>query len=96
MLGTTTAYIIMIAEIMLAGVFGVAAGLVTCALLPRPWGLRAIGIDATFAMLVAIVVGYVVAERDMARGVWESNLWPVWTVAALSVVPLHMFRPKSR
>src|SRR5579862_982579 len=62
MIGERGAEIVIIAEIIFAGILGIVAGVATCLLLRRGWAAKAIALDAVLAMVVAIIVGYVLAQ----------------------------------
>ncbi len=91
MIGTTGAAILVIANIILARVLGICAGGVTCAVLRRLWSFKAVGIDAVFAMVVAVTAAYVLTTINVSRGdVLHSVVAEVWVIAALSVVARHL------
>lgn len=92
MIGTTGATLLFIADIVFATLLGIGAGGLTCLVLRRPWGLKAALIDAVLAAVVTVIAAYVVSAIDNARGVWESRVTLVLSIAAGSVVLRHLLR----
>lgn len=96
MVGAKVGTAIAIANIILAGVVGIFAGGITCAILRRPWGLKTAGLDAGLAIIVAVITGFVLAEVSMSRGVWLPTVEPAWAVAGVSVIVRNVLRRSSR
>ena len=90
MIGTTGATVLFIVNFVLAGILGIAAGGLTGLIQRRPWGLKAVGIDAVLAIVVAIIAVYVLTAIEVSRGIWGSIVAPVWAIAVLSVVGRHL------
>ena len=86
MIGTNSGMILAIVNLAIAGVLGSAAGGLLSAILRRPWGLKAIGIDAFLAIVTAIVGVYVLTHIVNGPHTWVSIVAPVWIIAVLSVV----------
>ena len=92
MIGTSGATVLFVVNVLFASVLGVGAGGVTCFVLRRPWGLKAVVIDAVLAAVVAVVAAYVVSAIEISRGVWGSRVTLVLAIAAGSVVVRHVVR----
>jgi hypothetical protein len=92
MVGTTGGAVLLIVNIVFAGLLGVGAGSLTSLLLHRPWGLKAALLDAILAVVVGVVAAYVVLTMDNARGVPQSRVGLVLAIAAASVVVMHLMR----
>jgi hypothetical protein len=61
-------------------------------ILRQPWSLKTIGIDAVLAMIAAVIAGYILVNIEVSRGIWDSVMWPVWVIAAASVIAMHLLR----
>jgi len=96
MIGTTGGALLLIATIVFAGVLGIGAGGILCAVLRRPWNLKIVGIDAVLASTVAIIAAFILAEIEVSRGVWGSVVGPVWAIAVFSVIARHLLRRFSQ
>jgi hypothetical protein len=96
MIGTTGATVLFLINVLFAGVLGIGAGGLTCLVRRRSWGLKAALIDAVLAAVVAVVAAYVIAAIESARGVWESRIVLILTIAVASVVVRHLIRPRLR
>jgi hypothetical protein len=96
MIGTTGATVLLIINIVLAGVLGIVTGGLMCLVLRQPWGLRTILLDAVVAAGVGFVAAYVLASIAAARGVWGSVVGLVLGIAAASVIVLHIVRLSLR
>lgn len=96
MIGTTGATVLLVINIVLASLVGVAAGGLACLALRRAWGPKTAVIDGVLAAAVAIVSAYVVASIDDARGVWDSRVGLVLAIAAASAAVRHLVQPAFR
>ena len=92
MIGTSGAAVLLLVNVIFAGVLGIVTGGLASLVLRRPWGLKAAIIDAVLAVVVAVIAAYVVSAIDDARGVLESRVGLVLAIAAGSVVLRHLFR----
>jgi len=92
MIGTSGATILLLVNVIFAGVLGIGAGGLTCLVLRRPWSLKAALLDAVLAVVVAVIAAYAVSAIDNARGVLESRVGLVLAIAAASVVVRHLMR----
>lgn len=92
MVGTTGGAVLLIVNIIFAGVLGIGVGGITCLVLRRPWGFKTSLIDAVLAVAVAVIAANVVSAIDNARGVFESRVGLVLAIAAISVVVEHLLR----
>lgn len=90
MLGTAGASIILIVNLAIAGMLGVAAGSLLSGILGQHWTLRAVGIDAVLAIVTAIAAAFILTYLVLPRDVWVSIVMPVWSIAVLSVVFRHL------
>jgi hypothetical protein len=96
MIGTTGATVLFSLNVLFAGVLGIGAGGLMSLALRRSWGLKEALIDAVLAAVVAVVAAYVVAAIESARGVWESRIVLILTIAVASVVVRHLIRLRLR
>ncbi len=92
MIGTTSATVLFVINVLFAGVLGIGAGGFTCLVLRRPWGIKTVLIDAALAAAVAVVAAYVIAAIEAARGVWGSRVTLILIIAVASVVARHLLR----
>jgi hypothetical protein len=92
MIGTSGATVLLLVNVVFAGVLGIGAGGLTCFALHRPWSLKAALLEAVLAVVVAVIAAYAVSAIDNARGVLESRVGLVLAIAAASVVVRHLMR----
>lgn len=92
MIGTTSATVLFLVNVILAGVLGICAGGLICLVLRRPWSLKAALVDAVLAAVVAVISAYVVSAIDNTRGVLGSRVGLILAIAAASVVMKHLMR----
>src|SRR5581483_4174754 len=85
MLGTQAATVLTILTAILAGALGVAIGGVTCAVLRRPWGTKAAGIDAVLAMTALLITAMVIMELHLGLNKLPSGVVFTCLVAACSI-----------
>jgi adhesin HecA-like repeat protein len=90
MIGTTGAAVLLVLNIIFAGILGICAGGLTCVVLRRSWSFKAALIDAVTAAGVAIIVAYAVSAIDNARGVLESRTGLVLSAGVVSIVLRHL------
>jgi hypothetical protein len=92
MIGTTSATVLFLLNVLFASVLGVGAGGITCLVLRRPWGVKDFLIDAALAAVVAVIAAYVVSAVEATRGIWESRVALILAIAVASVVVRHLIR----
>lgn len=96
MIGTTGATVLFLINVLVACVLGLGAGGLMCLALRRSWGLKEALIDAVLAAVVAVTAAYLIAAIESARGVWESRVALILSIAVASVVVRHLIRLKLR
>lgn len=89
-IGVTGAIVLAIENVIFAGVLGIAAGGVTCAVLRRSWSVKSAVVDALLAILVAGVAGYVLTVILSRFDVYPSLVLPIWGAAIVSVIGRHL------
>ncbi len=94
MVGTKSAAVLVVINVLFASILGIGAGGLTCLMLRRHWALRTALTDAGVAGLVSIVAAYAVSVVDTYRGVWQSRVKLMLLIAALSVIGRHVLRPR--
>jgi hypothetical protein len=92
MVPTSAATAMFLMYVFFAAVLGIGVGGFACLLLRQSWGFKTTLIDAVLAAAVVIIAAYLVSAIDNARGVWESRIGLVLTLAAASVLLRHVFR----
>jgi hypothetical protein len=96
MIGTTIAAVLFSINVLFAALLGIAAGGLTSLALRRSWGLKEVLLDALLAAVVSVVAAYLVAAIESARGVWESHVALILTIAVASVIVRQFIRPGLR
>ncbi len=96
MIGTTGATVLMIANLIVATVLGMAAGGLACLILRTPWGLKIAVVDAAVAAATAIVSAFVITSIDAALGISQSRVALLMVVAVASVIVRHLLRRTLR
>jgi hypothetical protein len=96
MIGTEGAAILVLVNLIFAGVLGIAAGGLTSLVLWRPWGLKVAVVDGVLASVVAVISAYVITAIDVARGVLQSRVTLILTLAVVSVVLWHLLQRTVR
>jgi hypothetical protein len=96
MIGTRGAAVLLLVNIIFAGVLGLGAGGLMCLVLRRPWRVKVALIDAVLGAVAAVIAAYVVSSIDNARGVLDSRVGLVLVIAACSVVLRHLLSPGLR
>ena len=96
MIGTTIAAVLFSINVLFAALLGIATGGLTSFALRRSWGLKEGLIDALLAAVVSVVAAYLVAAIESARGVWESHVALILTIAVAVVVARQFIRPGRR
>lgn len=92
MIGTSGVTVLFSINVLFACVLGMGASGLTCLVLRLPWGLKDILVDAVLAAVVAVIAAYAISAIDSARGVWESRVTLILTIAVGSVVVRHVIR----
>jgi hypothetical protein len=91
MIGTVTAAVIVLVNLVLAGVLGIGAGGLTCFVLRRRWSVKTAFVDGGFAFVVAFISAHVLSTILARLGIWwTSVVRPVLAIAAASVVARHL------
>lgn len=96
MIGTTIAAVLFSINVLFAALLGIAAGGLTSLALRRSWGLKEVLIDALLAAVVSVAAAYLVAAIESARGVWESHVALILTIAVASVIVRQFIRSGLR
>lgn len=91
MMSVRGAEIIVLGNLLLAGVFGIIVGGFCSAFFRQRWTLTAVGLDFLLAFLVAVIVGFILSYALAFIGIYVSLVTPMWAIASLGVVLRYLW-----
>ena len=92
MVGTSAGTAMVLAIVLLGSLLGIAAGGLSALALRQPWSSKVAVRDAVLAAIVVVIAAYVIVSLDIARGILESRVALVLSIAAACVVLRHLLR----
>ena len=92
MIGTTSAAILVLIIVVLAGMLGAIVGGLTRWIFREPWSGKVIFSDTAVAAGLVIIAGYIIGTIDVAHHVWKSRVIVVVAIAIAGVVLRNLVR----